>query len=591
MKKRSILFILILLFSMAVPVSAVKTHTIPITLSHLNFLTESVKMDGEDMLITHIYSEYPDYKWVDASGEGIACVDDVARAAIVYLTDYEQSHHPDSLARAKKALNFVMHMQASDGEFYNFINKDLSINKTGSTSKKSFDWWAARGMWALGYGYKVFSKMDPAYAQKINEHFLLANQALQKKISPNYGKFTILHGYKVPAWIDGFDAMSNALLGLSEYYAVSPKKEIKNSMTMLGNGLSAFQYGSYSDYPFSAHLDWNGSPTLWHAWGSAQAFALAKAGTVLKKPEWVQSAKEEADHLFTHILANGMIKEMAPTPSKDEQIAYGVNMLVQSFSQIYQATHDKTYAKYAGLAASWFTGNNDANFVMYDPETGRGYDGLNGDTKKVNQNSGAESTIEALMAMQKINQLPEAVNYLYSKTNSRNGTRIMEAENFTAATGNPAVINPESQWTGDASYSGKIVSLFPGDSLKTKIRSKQNEAVLLYAAAEKTALPKGKITLEITVNDKITRKSAISYNGDSNYLTLIKLEKPVPLTKGENSIEVKVKGEQKEKVILDNIVIQPVEESAVFTLQNGKIVKLERNFSKERNTLTESRFN
>ncbi|WP_260412329.1 hypothetical protein [Alkalihalobacillus sp. TS-13] len=36
----------------------------------------------------------------------------------------------------------------------------------------------------------------------------------------------------------------------------------------------------------------------------------------------------------------------------------------------------QTYAKYAGLAGSWFTGNNDADFAMYEPETGRGYDGL-----------------------------------------------------------------------------------------------------------------------------------------------------------------------------------------------------------------------
>src|SRR5580700_4364581 len=33
----------------------------------------------------YIYSEYPDYHLVEATGEGFACVDDVARAALVYL--------------------------------------------------------------------------------------------------------------------------------------------------------------------------------------------------------------------------------------------------------------------------------------------------------------------------------------------------------------------------------------------------------------------------------------------------------------------------------------------------------------------------
>ena len=43
-----------------------------INLAHLNGLSQEVTIDGKQMLIIHIYSEYPDYKWVDAPGEGIA---------------------------------------------------------------------------------------------------------------------------------------------------------------------------------------------------------------------------------------------------------------------------------------------------------------------------------------------------------------------------------------------------------------------------------------------------------------------------------------------------------------------------------------
>jgi hypothetical protein len=48
-----------------------------INLTHLNFLVEDVTIAGQPMAITHIYSEAPRYEWVDASGEGIACVDDL----------------------------------------------------------------------------------------------------------------------------------------------------------------------------------------------------------------------------------------------------------------------------------------------------------------------------------------------------------------------------------------------------------------------------------------------------------------------------------------------------------------------------------
>ncbi|WP_261131484.1 hypothetical protein [Bacillus sp. Marseille-Q3570] len=553
-------------------------NDVPINLSHLDSLNEEVTIDGTEMLITHIYSEYPDYEWVDASGEGIACVDDVARAAIVYLTDFEQTKNDASLEKAKKLLNFVMHMQADDGEFYNFINEDHSINKDGPTSVKSFDWWAARAMWALGHGYKVFEKEDPAYAAELEESFLLGNEALQNQINDEYGNYETVHGVKVPKWITGFDAMSNALLGLAEYYSAKEDVLVKDSMLKLGKGLSKYQAGDFDDYPYSAHLGWNGSPTLWHAWGSSQAFALAKAGNVLDKEEWIQSAKDEADHLFTHILAAGMIKEMAPTPTRDEQIAYGVNMLVQGFMEIYQATNDQTYAQYAGLAGSWFTGNNDADFAMYDPGTGRGYDGLNGDTGEVNLNSGAESTIEALLALQTIKESNQASKYLYAKTIDRHTKTIHEAEDFKTAAGEPEVIEPEEAWTGDALYSGNLVKLEDGEAIEKEVEVKNGE-YLIYAALEKQHLPEKDVYLEAKVDGKVVGEVLVSDSPDETYLTLSKIVQTTKLKEGKHRITLTAKGE--EPIIVDNIVVQPVKETAMFSIKKNKTIQLLRDFEKE----------
>ncbi|MGA8548462.1 MAG: glycosyltransferase [Mycobacterium sp.] len=49
-------------------------------------------------------------------------------------------------------------------------------------------------------------------------------------------------------------------------------------------------------------------------------------------------------------------------------------------------------------AAAWFMGDNDALQLMWDPETGGGFDGLQADG--VNQNQGAESTLAVLSTMQ-----------------------------------------------------------------------------------------------------------------------------------------------------------------------------------------------
>jgi hypothetical protein len=49
-------------------------------------------------------------------------------------------------------------------------------------------------------------------------------------------------------------------------------------------------------------------------------------------------------------------------------------------------------------AAAWFMGVNDAQQLMWDPETGAGFDGLRADG--VNHNQGAESTLAVLSTMQ-----------------------------------------------------------------------------------------------------------------------------------------------------------------------------------------------
>ncbi len=49
-------------------------------------------------------------------------------------------------------------------------------------------------------------------------------------------------------------------------------------------------------------------------------------------------------------------------------------------------------------AAAWFMGVNDARQLMWDPETGGGFDGLGADG--VNRNQGAESTLAVLSTMQ-----------------------------------------------------------------------------------------------------------------------------------------------------------------------------------------------
>ena len=474
-----------------------------VNLAHLNFLVEDVDIAGQPMAITHIYSEYPHYEWVDASGEGIAAVDDAARAALVYLTDYESTGDPASLDKARRLLNFLLYMQAEDGQFYNFIlDRAGTINQTGNTSFKSSGWWAARAARALGAGYRVMRSVDPAYASQLDRAFQRIRDVWVGEVATHYGKYDQVHGVQVPAWLiaGASDVTSIAVLALLEYDSAADGQDAatRDLLAKLTEGLAAYQAGDDRNYPFGLHPDHATSPFSWHAWGSIQVFALARAGQQLARPEWVVSAQREADSFYARLLAGEMVGEWGVLPQEFPQIAYGVNSLVQGLVALHQAAGDETYGKLAGLTAGWFYGNNAAGFPMYDPATGRGYDGLQGPSSfRVNRNAGAESTIEALMALQAVNDDPIASGYLLYKTATNNSWQVLEAENARQARGDPVKSYRAAEGTGEARWSnGHYILLGSTDSFTQEFSVPDAGSYYLYIAYLRQGMPHEGLTVE-----------------------------------------------------------------------------------------------
>lgn len=487
-----------------------------LNLSHLNFLVEDVDIAGQPMAITHIYSEYPHYEWVDASGEGIACVDDAARAALVYLEDYDRTHDPASLDKARRLLNFVLYMQADDGQFYNFIlDRAGTINKTGNTSFKTFGWWAARAGRALSLGYRVMLSVDPAYASRLEEAFLRLRDVWAEEVASNYGKYSQLHAVQVPAWLiaQGGDVTSIAVLALLEYDRATGGQDepTRDLLTKLCEALSAYQAGDDHNYPFGLHPDSAASPFTWHAWGSTQTFALARAGQQLNRPEWVTSARREADAFYARLLAGQMVAEWGVLPFDYPQIAYGADSITQGLLALHQATGDDTYGKLAGLAAGWFYGNNSAGFAMYDPATGRGYDGLLGPSSfRVNMNAGAESTIEALMAIQAVTADPIASHYLRYLPDAGNAWQVLEAENAQQTRGDVMQSYRAANGTGEALWSnGHYIVLGSADSFTQEFNVPDAGSYYLYVAYLRQGKPREGFRVEA-----IQTSASVSIDGD-----------------------------------------------------------------------------
>jgi hypothetical protein len=470
-----------------------------VNLAHLQRLTEIVHWDGTPVALVHIYSEAPDYGWVDASGEGITCVDDVARAALVYLAFYERTGDPQALELARYALNFVLHLQADDGEYYNFVlDRQGTLNTGGRTSYKSWGWWAARGQWALATGYRVFRDVDPAYAAALREAYLRGEEALGRAIGP-VGAYDELHGVQVPAWLvnNGSDVSALALLGLVEYHRVEPNNRTRQLITSLATGVEKYQLGGPGAYPYAAHPSNITSSALWHAWGSHQVHALALAGELLERQDWTASARREADTFFVQLLATDLINEMLPLPRRQGQIAYGAQVITSGFWALYQATGEAQYARYAGLAASWLLGNNMAGVPMYDPQSGRCFDGIDGPTPyRVNRNAGAESTIEALYALLLVDQGPIAAPYLDYRAVETPPRQIVEMEDGDKVAGNATYGRRE--WTGEASFSnGRYYGLKPGDEVAVTVNAPRDGDYLLYVSHLRRAAPKPERVAEV----------------------------------------------------------------------------------------------
>ena len=79
--------------------------------------------------------------------------------------------------------------------------------------------------------------------------------------------------------------------------------------------------------------------------------------------------------------------------------------MVLAAMEAYRVTGKPHYRATARRLFAWFSGSNVAGQPLYDPVSGRVFDGI-ADPATVNANSGAESTVEGLLALTALNGTP-----------------------------------------------------------------------------------------------------------------------------------------------------------------------------------------
>ncbi|MDP3148463.1 MAG: hypothetical protein Q8N83_04955 [Ignavibacteria bacterium] len=385
--------------------------------SHLDYLYKEIEVNGRQMAIIHIYSNAPDYKYIDDMDEGYACVDDAARAAIFYLEYFKAYNDSSSLIKYYNLVEFLVYMHAENGFFYNFIWKDNSINKTFKTSVAEPNWWSWRALWALMENYKEFKNSNDDRAIRAKQTIEKGIAVIKRLIPKTRGK-TNIDGVNLPNWLPGKTAADQSavlVLLLSEYYQNTGDKAILSYINSLVQGIMKMQV-KYKGYEFNgAFLSWENT---WHGWGNSQSYALLKAFPIVKDEKVKKSALYELDNFYEQLIKRNFLSYFkvrkhhhqmeTVESSRYSQIAYNIRPMVFALLEAYKITSDSTYAIKAGRVAQWFVGRNPAGEVMYNPHTGIIYDGIE-NQNLINKNSGAESTIEGLLSLLKISQNPIAL--------------------------------------------------------------------------------------------------------------------------------------------------------------------------------------
>ena len=212
-------------------------------------------------------------------------------------------------------------------------------------------------------------------------------------------------------------------------------------------------------------LPWALSRSIWHAWASQMPAALAEAHVRLDRRDLLAPAIADAASFTPHLLvAGGPDNGWNPTPTDRVQIAYGADSRIQSLLAVAKASKRDGLRRLAGVAATWYFGNNAAGAAVYDAATGRTFDGVEGNGT-VNRNSGAESTIHGLLSMLALEATPDAGRWSQVATLAQRDTwKLAEAEAGVLA-GGASIVTPPSAWTGESGWSGSYVSLPSGASV------------------------------------------------------------------------------------------------------------------------------
>jgi hypothetical protein len=324
-------------------------------------LTRNVPSAGPHALAIAVYGDALDVtvSAQEAGFEGVACVDDAARALEMYCDLWDATRLPWVMRWCEGLLDFILHMQEPDGRFVNFIlDWNGTPNRVGRTSVAGGGFWQARALRALARASRT-----------LPDERITAGLAL--------GLPHIVDAVDVPSDVRALHMVT--ALELMEGSADGPWHGL---LATWSTELVRCRRG---DVLMNAAAEL-GRPQLW---GHIQEGVLADAGALLGRDDLITAASSSADRVFPEVVAGGF--DMGRTQP------YDVASAVYSLEHLGAVTGRAGYVQLAADARAWFSGRNPCARPVYDREAGRVGDGLDGRT--ISTHSGAEANIVAAEAL------------------------------------------------------------------------------------------------------------------------------------------------------------------------------------------------
>ena len=330
----------------------------PIKLTHLNALTDHTG------IIQHA-------KYSIVSRKTGYTTDDNARALIVAVKYHELYKDSLSLKLANIYLSFLHYVQKEDGRVHNFVGCNQSfLDEIGSEDS------LGRTIWACGY----------VMSTNFHENF----KATAKYIFDNALKWT--GELKFPR------AMAFSIMGLYYYNKGCPENTDAVSRTEQLSNLIVKNYEDESDKRWK----WF-EPVLSYSNGKVPQ-ALFMAHEMTKNKKYLRVAEESLDFLSEIVIIENKLVPIGhdgwyPKDGKRaiyDQQPINAEAMVEAYLTAYNVTGKKKYYDRAILSFEWFLGRNSSKRMVYNPENGGCFDGLQ--SNDVNKNQGAESTIAYLLS-------------------------------------------------------------------------------------------------------------------------------------------------------------------------------------------------